>query len=153
MESFENYAWRELSFPSRIYTEIKSLLVDNQSEIDFYPDGSMMRVDIDEIYTIELIDFIEYNPGERLLKLSIDEYSMLDRTPVAIYKCKKIKLLSHCRIILISWSENEDLEKRGEEINKTIDRLIMRGRNVYQYFRKLRSELIAYDILMVPFCN
>ena len=155
-ENFTEYGKREFRFPINLYKEIKTVNLNGSNQYDFSVKSKEKTLQINEISEIKLIETFKCSAGiKRLFVLTEKEYNLINNQPVNNSSFYNAKHAENCSYLLLCWSENTDLDKIKNEIEAKVSELVDKNNNreVYNYIKTIKTELIEKSILIIHACG
>lgn len=156
--SFCDYIYSNFNKTVIIYTEVKSLKISESSEIDLALNTNKIKLNIEEILDVFLINKFEFPVGDKIHVLdSKIEYEYLQKNPLNITPIYS-EWMENCSIILINWSHKNNISKIKSEITKKVNEFYD-GKNdildnkINSYYSNLKKELSKKKIIFVHSCK
>ncbi|BDX37800.1 hypothetical protein CYCD_11550 [Tenuifilaceae bacterium CYCD] len=154
-ESFYEYVKKEFRFPILVYEKIKTIEISTNYNLDFSIKDSHKTIELRDIKSIELIEQLEYPSGERNIKVSENQFNLIQSEIKIKGVVYNEKLAENCSFFLLSWLSIEDFESIKKEISEKIEELCeaeMRNKT-YEYINNKKIELADKGILLFQACD
>lgn len=152
---FKSYLFSCYNFPIALYSNLKTIQVNEYLTIDFAIAGSDIKINKEEIEAIELIEEIATPVGSRLIELSEQEFDNLNQDFITSERIHNESYLEHCSYYLLNWNQSNNLVALKKDIYERIDKLRLENdyEAIHDYITILKHELIEKKIIFFQYCS
>lgn len=146
-----------------LYTEIKTISIGSASypmEIDLTSQPFIKKIDKNSLGNIQLLEELEYYPGDRVHKITNEEYLSLKTNDVNVLSVYNEQYIENCTLLLISESNNTSLAQERDDIEIGLGAALKikvdgpdESIETNKFISESRLELIKKKIILLIHCD
>ncbi|MFI1743383.1 hypothetical protein [Thalassobellus sediminis] len=157
-ESFFEYFSREFHNTPYIYTEIHSLILSKNFDLDFCLPVNRLDFNLEKIIDVKLFEIKEFEVGDKILLIENEKiYNLIGKKNFEEVRLDN-KLAENCNISIIDFSLKADIKR----IQMNLNSLIKKHYNIefdsvdqdfFKIFNKLKEKMYNDNILIFTYCS
>ncbi|MDO5971892.1 hypothetical protein Q4Q35_18985 [Flavivirga aquimarina] len=157
-ESFLKYFSREFHNTPYIYTEVHSLNLSENFELDFFLPRNRIKFSPKKIIDVKLFEKKQFGVGDKILLIQNEKvYNLIG---VKNFQEERVdyKLAENCNISIVDFSMKADLKKIKMNLNSLIEKhynneLESVNQGFFKAFNQFKEKMCIDNVLIFNYCS